>query len=74
MLSYRVELANVGAQNVGRKALDMLDLSRPDLDFEALARAMGVPGERVTTMEEFNAAVARGLGVRGPYLVEVMLV
>ena len=29
----RIELANVGAQNIGRKALDMLDLSRPDLDF-----------------------------------------
>jgi acetolactate synthase-1/2/3 large subunit len=70
----RHELANVGAQNVGRKALDMLDLSRPDLDFVALARGMGVPGERVTTMEELNAAVARGLSVKGPYLVEVMLV
>jgi len=68
------ELANVGAQNVGRKALDMLDLSRPDLDFVMLARGMGVPGERVTTMDEFNAAVARGLATPGPYLVEVMLV
>ena len=27
-----------------------------------------------TTMDEFNAAVARGLAVKGPYLVEVMLV
>ena len=70
----RSELANVGAQNVGRKALDMLDLSRPDLDFVALARGMGVPGERVDTMEEFNKAVARGLAAPGPYLVEVMLV
>jgi acetolactate synthase-1/2/3 large subunit len=70
----RHELSNVGAQNVGRKALDMLDLSRPDLDFVALARGMGVPAERVTTMEEFNAAVARGLAVKGPYLVETMLV
>ena len=68
------ELANVGAQNVGRKALDMLDLSRPDLDFVGLASGMGVPGERVDTMEDFNKAVARGLGVKGPYLVEVMLV
>ena len=34
---------------------------RPDLDFVALARGMGVPGERVTAMEEFNVAVARGL-------------
>jgi acetolactate synthase-1/2/3 large subunit len=70
----RHELANVGAQNVGRKALDMLDLSRPDLDFVGLARGMGVPGERVETMEEFNRAVARGLSVPGPYLVETMLV
>ena len=70
----RHELTNVGAQNVGRKALDMLDLSRPDLDFVALARGMGVPGERVTSMDEFNAGVARGLATPGPYLVEVMLV
>jgi len=70
----RHELANVGAQNVGRKALDMMDLSRPDLDFVALARGMGVPGERVETMDEFNKAVARGLATPGPYLVEVMLV
>ena len=69
----RMELANVGAQNVGRKALDMLDLSRPDLDFVHLARGMGVPGERVENMDEFNAALARGLAVKGPYLVEVML-
>jgi acetolactate synthase-1/2/3 large subunit len=70
----RSELANVGAQNVGRKALDMLDLSRPDLDFVRLARGMGVPGERVESMDEFNSAVARGLSTPGPYLVEVMLV
>jgi acetolactate synthase-1/2/3 large subunit len=70
----RHELANVGAQNVGRKALDMLDLSRPNLDFVSLARGMGVPAERVETMEEFNTAVGRGLATPGPYLVEVMLV
>ncbi|MBZ9603081.1 acetolactate synthase large subunit [Phyllobacterium chamaecytisi] len=69
----RQELANVGAQNVGRKALDMLDLSRPDIDFVGLARAMGVPGAKVTTMEQFNVEVARGLRTSGPYLVEVMI-
>lgn len=70
----RHELANVGAQNVGRKALDMLDLSRPDIDFVGLAKTMGVPGARVTTMEEFNTEVARGLATPGPYLVEVLMV
>src|SRR5262249_43010412 len=40
----RHELSQVGAQNVGRKALDMIDLDRPDLDWVSLARGMGVPG------------------------------
>ena len=69
----RGELANVGAQNVGRKALDMLDLSRPDLEFVQLARGMGVPGTRVETMDEFNRALSHALAVKGPYLVEAML-
>jgi len=32
----RGELANVGAGNPGRKALDMLDLGHPDLDWVGL--------------------------------------
>ena len=40
----RHELANVGAQNVGRKALDMLDLSRPDLDFVSARARHGRAG------------------------------
>ncbi|UWU83110.1 acetolactate synthase large subunit [Bradyrhizobium yuanmingense] len=69
----RDELANVGAQNVGRKALDMLDLSRPDIDFAGLARSMGMAAARVTTMEEFNVVVARGLSTPGPCLIEVQI-
>jgi acetolactate synthase-1/2/3 large subunit len=69
----RGELANVGAGNPGRKALDMLDLGRPDLDWVGLARAMGVPGARVETMDEFNRRFAEGLATPGPYMVEVVL-
>ena len=69
----RGELANVGAGNPGRKALDMLDLGHPDLDWVGLARAMGVPGARVTTMEAFNDRLAGGIATPGPYLVEVVL-
>ena len=67
------ELANVGAKNVGRKALDMLDLGHPDLDFVGIARSMGVPGARVETMEEFNRRFAEGVREPGPYLIEVMV-
>jgi acetolactate synthase-1/2/3 large subunit len=51
----------------------MLDLGRPDLDWVGLARAMGVPGARVETMDEFNRRFAEGLATPGPYLIEVEL-
>src|SRR3982750_2211095 len=38
----RGELANVGAQNPGPKALQMLSLADPDLDWPSLAKGMGV--------------------------------
>ncbi|MGI5144424.1 MULTISPECIES: acetolactate synthase large subunit [unclassified Streptomyces] len=68
----RGELARVGA-NEGPKAFDMLDLSRPDLDFVSLAHGMGVEAERATTAEEFTAALERALTTKGPRLVEVIL-
>ncbi|MGH7046595.1 MAG: acetolactate synthase large subunit [Stellaceae bacterium] len=73
--SYQIlkgELANVGAGNPGRKALDMLDLDRPDLDFVTLAKGMGVPGARVTEMEGFNRRVAEAIATPGPFVVEVV--
>ena len=73
--SYQIlkgELANVGAGNPGRKALDMLDLDRPDLDFVTLAKGLGVPGARVADMENFNRRLAEGLASPGPYLIEVV--
>jgi acetolactate synthase I/II/III large subunit len=69
----RGELVNVGAQNVGRKALDMLDLGRPNMDFVQMASGMGVPAEKVGDMEAFNRAVERGLATPGPYLIEAVI-
>ena len=73
--SYQIlkgELANVGAGNPGRKALDMLDLNQPDLDFVTLAKGMGVPGARVSDMDDFNRRLAEGIASPGPYLIEVV--
>ena len=69
----RHELANVGAANVGRKALNMLDLSRPDIDWVSLARGMGVPGVRAETMEEVNRGLEKGLDTPGPFLIEAVM-
>jgi acetolactate synthase I/II/III large subunit len=68
-----VNWANVGAGNPGRKALDMLDLGHPDIDWVRLAKSLGVPGARVSDMDAFNRRFAEGLAMPGPYLVEVVL-
>jgi acetolactate synthase-1/2/3 large subunit len=67
------EYANVGAGNPGRRAFDMLQIGRPDLDFVALAHGMGVPGVRVATLDDFAKALRGGLTSGGPNLIEVML-
>jgi len=74
--AYRIlqgELANVGAENPGRKALDMLDLSRPDLDWVKMANGMGVEATKVTDCEGLQRALTAGLASSSPYLIEVML-
>jgi acetolactate synthase-1/2/3 large subunit len=65
------ELAGVG--NPGPKALDMLEIGRPDLDWLALAKGMGVPGRRVTSLEDLADAIKRGIASDGPNLIEVPL-
>jgi acetolactate synthase-1/2/3 large subunit len=51
----------------------LLDLARPDLDFVALARGMGIPGSRATTAEEFTAQLTASLAEPGPHLVEAVV-
>jgi acetolactate synthase I/II/III large subunit len=68
-----LELSRVGAESPGPKALDMLDLSRPDLDFAALAQGMGVPAARAATADELVSALERGIAEPGPYLVDAVL-
>ena len=54
----------------GPAALGMLDLSRPDLDFTALAAGLGVPAIRARTAEELAAALRIALSEPGPHLIE----
>lgn len=49
------------------------DIREPDLDFVGLARALGVPAQRVTQPAEIEPAVAALLDGEGPFLLELVL-
>jgi acetolactate synthase-1/2/3 large subunit len=73
--SYQIlhgELNNMGAGPPGARARDMLTLDRPNLDWIALARGLGVEGSRAENLEEFAQQLKRALSRRGPYLVELV--
>ncbi len=64
-----IELARVGAENPGPKALSMLDIGRPDLDWVKIAQGMGVEAVRASTTEDFVAAFQQGVSRKGPMLI-----
>jgi acetolactate synthase-1/2/3 large subunit len=66
------ELASLGTVP-GRRALETLDIGRPNLDFVALAKGMGMRGVRVSTLQEFAGALKSAFESAEPNLIEVAL-
>lgn len=69
----RMELQRVGAAAGGERAASLLDLSRPDLDFVALATGMGVPASRARTADELADQFRRATAEPGPHLIEAVV-
>jgi acetolactate synthase-1/2/3 large subunit len=69
----RMELARVGASATGERALQMLDISPPDIDFVALARGFGVPATRPESADEFARDLERAFAEPGPHLIEAVI-
>jgi benzoylformate decarboxylase len=49
------------------------DLSKPEIRFDEMAQAMGVPAIRVAKPEEIAPAIQTALAHNGPFLIEVIL-
>jgi acetolactate synthase-1/2/3 large subunit len=75
----RIELQRVGAESSGPagapgpKALSLLDLGNPAIDFVKIAEGMGVPARRVTTAEKFAEALTSAFAEPGPHLIEAVI-
>jgi acetolactate synthase I/II/III large subunit len=74
--SYAVlqrEFSSLGVGTPGPRAAALFDIGRPTLDWVHLAKGMGVPAARVTTLDTFAKALREGIESRGPSLIEVPL-
>jgi acetolactate synthase I/II/III large subunit len=69
----RFEIARVGAKVEESMAGNLLDIDRPDIDWVALAKGMGVEATRVSTAEAFDDVLAAFMRQRGPRLIEAVL-
>jgi acetolactate synthase-1/2/3 large subunit len=67
------EFSYLGIGTPGTRALDMFEIGRPDLDWVQLAKGMGVPAQRVSSLDEFAKSLQAGLEGEGPTLIEVPL-
>ena len=65
------EFASIGIGEPGAVASSLFAIGRPDLDWVALAKGMGIPGTRVDSLDAFNKALKQGLEAGGPNLIEV---
>jgi acetolactate synthase-1/2/3 large subunit len=63
----------VGVRAPGPKALSMLDLHNPTLDWVSLAAGLGVEASRAQTAGDFAAQFGSAMRQRGPRLIEVVL-
>ena len=69
----QIELMRSGAQNPGPKAMGMMNLDNPAIDWVQLAKSMGVDGGRAATTAEFTKLLKHGLDTAGPFLIEAVL-
>ena len=73
---YRIlemETRRTGAGEIGPRANDMMDLTRPELDWVKLSEGQGVPACRAATGDEFSALFREAVNQPGPRLIEAVL-
>lgn len=66
------EYGNVGA-TPGKTAMDMLDLSNPDLNWVNLANGMGVEAAVATNLDELCDLMRSSFTRPGPFLIELIV-
>lgn len=61
------------AESEAPLTLRPFEIGHPDLDWVQMAKGMGVPGTRVTSLDAFSKALMEGFASERPTLIEVPL-
>jgi acetolactate synthase-1/2/3 large subunit len=69
----KVEFGNMGFGTPGPKALGLIDIDKPRIDWVAMGKSMGCPSVRVETARDFYTSMVNSAREPGPCLIEVCL-
>jgi acetolactate synthase-1/2/3 large subunit len=68
-----IEMRRTGSAGFGPRANDMIDLTRPDIDWVRLASGLGVQAALATTTSEFTDYFGTAIKQRGPQLIAALV-
>ncbi|MGJ5818649.1 acetolactate synthase large subunit [Paludibaculum fermentans] len=68
-----VEMKRTGTTVIGPRADELVDLTRPDIDWQKLGESMGVESVRATSTPEFIRHFRTAMSRPGPFLIEAVL-
>jgi acetolactate synthase I/II/III large subunit len=67
------EYSGLGVGSPSSRAADLFNIGRPDIDWVSLAKGVGVPAARATSLDAFGDLLCRGFAAEGPSLIEILL-
>jgi acetolactate synthase I/II/III large subunit len=67
------EYSGLGVGSPGSRAADLFAIGRPDIDWVLMAKSMGIPATRATSLDSFGELLRRSFATEGPALIEVSL-
>ena len=72
VLKHNLDIYRLRFDASSNRPYPHMDLT-PTLDFTAIARGMGVAGQRVDDPDRLHAAVSAAIAAGGPHLIEVVV-
>jgi acetolactate synthase I/II/III large subunit len=67
------EYSGLGVGTPGPRAADLFAIGRPDIDWMLMAKSMGIPATRATSLDTFGNLLRRSFATPGPALIEISL-